>query len=87
MLWCITRNAITQESLVKFGEKTIAYCVWLSDVSGISTTRLVLGVISAMAEKELGERIFGFDYLKSRLNRDMEEKGIVTWDCLPPETS
>ena len=28
-------------------------------------------------QKELGEWNFGFDSLKSRLNRDMEEKGIV----------
>ena len=39
----------------------------------------------AMVEKELGERNFGFDSLKSRLNRDMEEKGIVARDVLPPE--
>ena len=37
-----------------------------------------------MKEKELGERNFGFDSLKSRLNHDMEEKGIVARDCLPP---
>jgi hypothetical protein len=43
-----------------------------------------MGFISAMVEKELGERNFGFDYLKY-MNRDMEEKGIVTRDCLPPE--
>ena len=60
-------------------------CVGLSDVSSISTTRLVVGIISAMVEKELGQRNFGFDSLKSRLNRDMEEKGIVARDCLPPE--
>ncbi|CAL8250921.1 unnamed protein product [Boreogadus saida] len=41
-------------------------------------------VISAMVEKELGERNFGFDSLKY-MNRDMEEKGIVACDCLPPE--
>ena len=35
---------------------------------------LVVGVISAMVEKELGERNFGFDSLKSRLNHDMEKK-------------
>ena len=28
---------------------------------------------------------FGFDSLKSRLNCDMEEKGIVGRDCLSPE--
>ena len=39
-----------------------------------------MGVPSAMIEKELGERNFGFDSLKSRLNHDMEEKGIVAWD-------
>ena len=50
--------------------------------SGISTTRLVVGVISAMVENELGERNFGFDSLKY-MNR--EEKGIVARDCLPPE--
>ena len=32
-----------------------------------------------------GERNFGFDSLKSRSNRHMEEKGIVAWDSLPPE--
>ena len=37
------------------------------------------------SEKELGERNFGFDSLKSRLKRDMEEKGIVSRDCLPPK--
>ena len=31
----------------------------------------------------MGERNFGFDLLKSRLNRDMQEEGIVVWDCLP----
>ena len=45
-------------------------CVGFSDVSGISTTRLVVGVIAAMVEKELGERNFGFDSLKY-MNRDM----------------
>ena len=30
-----------------------------------------------MVEKELGERNFGFDSLKSRLNLYMEKKGIV----------
>jgi hypothetical protein len=41
---------------------------------------LIVGVISAMAEKELGERNFGFDSLKY-MNLDMEEKGIVARDC------
>ena len=50
-------------------------------VSGISTTRLVVGVIAAKVEKELGERNFGFDSLKY-MNHDMEEKGIVTRDRL-----
>ena len=36
-----------------------------------------------MVEKELGERNFGFDALKSRLNCNMEETGIVARDCLP----
>ena len=31
-----------------------------------------MGVISAMVEKELGERNLRFDSLKSRLNRDMQ---------------
>ena len=44
--------------------------------SGIFTTRLVVGVISAMVEKELGERNFGFDSLKY-MTHDMEEIGIV----------
>ena len=44
-----------------------------SDVSGISTTRLVVGVISAIIEKECGEWNFGFDSLKY-MDRDMEEK-------------
>ena len=30
-----------------------------------------------MGEKELGERNFGFDSLKCKLKRDMEEKRIV----------
>ena len=41
-----------------------------------------MGVISAMVEKNWGERNFGFDSLKSRLNRDVEEKGIVARECL-----
>uniref|UniRef100_A0A8C5CVD5 Anoctamin n=1 Tax=Gadus morhua TaxID=8049 RepID=A0A8C5CVD5_GADMO len=52
-------------------------CVGFSEVSGTSKTRLVVGVVSAMVEKELGERNFGFDTLKSRLNCNMEEKGII----------
>ena len=40
-------------------------------------------VISAMVEKELRERSFGFDL--KYMNCDMEEKGIVARDCLPPE--
>ncbi|CAL8403892.1 unnamed protein product [Boreogadus saida] len=44
---------------------------------GTSTTRLVVGVISAIVEKEWGERNVGFDSLKSTLNRNMDEKGIV----------
>ncbi|CAL8310412.1 unnamed protein product [Boreogadus saida] len=46
--------------------------------------RLVLGVISAKVEKELGGRNFGFDSLKN-MNHDMEEKGIVGDECLPLE--
>ena len=42
----------------------------------MSTTRLVVGVISDMVEKELGERNFGFDTLKY-MNCVMEDKGIV----------
>ena len=53
-------------------------------VSGISTMRLVVGVISAMVEKELGGRNFGFDSLKN-MNHDIEEKGIVGGECLPLE--
>ena len=34
------------------------------DNRSISPTRLVVGVISAMVEKEFGERNFGFDSLK-----------------------
>ncbi|CAL8292213.1 unnamed protein product [Boreogadus saida] len=52
-----------------------------SDVSGISTTRLVVAVISAMVEKELGE--ITFDSLKY-MNLDMEEKGIVARHEAPP---
>ena len=40
-------------------------------------------VISAMVEKELGERNFDFVSLEN-MNHDMEEKGIVASDCLPP---
>ena len=56
-------------------------CIGFSDVSGTSTTRPVVGVISAMVEKELGEKNFGS--LKSRLN--MKEKGIDARDCLTTE--
>ena len=35
-----------------------------------------------MVENELGERNFGFDFLKN-MNHDMEEKGIVGGECLP----
>ena len=38
--------------------------------------------MSGVVEKELGKRNFGFDSLKSRLNHDLEEKGIVARDCL-----
>ena len=80
VLWRITRNTITSSlHLVKRLD-----CIGFSDLSGISTTRLVVGVISAVVEKDLGgERNFGFDSLKSRLNCDMEEKGIVARDCCP----
>ena len=44
-----------------------------------------MGVISATVKNELGERNFGFDSLKSRLNCDMELKGIVAPCRLPPE--
>ena len=54
------------------------------DVSGISTTRLAVGVITAMVGMELEERNFGFDSLKY-MNHDMEEKGIVPRECLPLE--
>ena len=53
--------------------------------SGISTTRLVVGVISAKVENELGGRNFGFDSLKN-MNYDMEEKGIAGGECLQLET-
>ena len=43
-----------------------------------------MGVISAIVEKELGERDFSFDSLKY-MNHDMEEKGIVARECLPLE--
>ncbi|CAL8282840.1 unnamed protein product [Boreogadus saida] len=46
--------------------------------------RLIVGVISAMVEKELGERNFGCDSLKY-MNHNMEEKGIVGRECLPLE--
>ena len=42
-----------------------AYYLW---TPGTSTTRLVVGVISAMVEKELGERNFGFDWLKGSVD-------------------
>ena len=51
--------------------------IGFSDSLLLPQKRLVVGVISAMVEKELGERNFGFDSLKSRLKRYMEEKGIV----------
>ena len=41
-----------------------------------------MGVISAMVEKEFGERNFGFDSLKY-MNRDMEEEGIVAQGHVP----
>ena len=53
-------------------------------VSGISTMRLLVEIITAIVEKELGERNFGFDSLKYT-NHDMEEKGIVARECLPLE--
>ena len=39
-----------------------------SDLKWAGTTRLVVGVISAMVEKEQGERIFGFASLNEPLN-------------------
>ena len=59
-------------------------CVVLSEVSGISTTRLVVGVNSAMVKRNWGERNFAFDSLKY-MNRDMQEKGIVARGSLLPE--
>ena len=46
--------------------------------------KTVVGVISAMFEKELGKRNFGFDSLKY-MNHNMEEKWIVASECLPLE--
>ena len=43
-----------------------------------------MGVISAIVEKELGERNFGFDSLEY-MNHDMEEKGMVARECLTLE--
>ena len=53
VLWHISRNTITQACihLVKRLD-----CMGFSEVSGMSTTRLVVGVISASVEKELGVR-------------------------------
>ena len=45
----------------------------------------MVGIISAMVEKELGERNFGFGSL-NYMNHDMEEKGIVARDCLQPDS-
>ncbi|CAL8360803.1 unnamed protein product [Boreogadus saida] len=53
------------------------------EFSGSSNRRLEIRT-GAMAEKEFGERIFGFDSLKY-MNHDMEEKGIVSRDFLPPK--
>ena len=53
-------------------------------ISGVSTTRLVVGVISAMVKKELGERNFGLDSPKY-MYHDVEEKGIVARECQPLE--
>ena len=57
-----------------------------SDVSGIPKMRLVVGVMSAMVEKEFGEMNFGFAALKY-MNREMKEKRIVTSDCLSEDKS
>ena len=65
----------------------------LKDFSDISDPfhnklRLIVGVITPLVEKELGERNSGFDSLKSRLDHDMEEKRIVAVcglaeECVP----
>ncbi|CAL8259298.1 unnamed protein product [Boreogadus saida] len=57
---------------------SLYWCIVWSSPSGVVSITVL-----AMVEKELGERNFGFDSLKN-MNRDMEEKGIVARDCLPP---
>jgi hypothetical protein len=52
-------------------------CVGFSECLVLPLQRLVVGVILALVEKDMGERNFGFDSLKSRLKRYMEEEGIV----------
>ena len=52
-------------------------CIGFSNSLVLPQQRVVVGVISAMVEKELGERNFGFKCLKSRFKRYMKEKGIV----------
>ena len=41
--------------------------------------RRLVGDISPMGDKELGERNFGFDSLKSRLNRTWRRKGLLSY--------
>ena len=90
-VWCCTllcysdnRSAVGVKVHNKqHNNASLRKCIWRKDVFSIFTMRLIVGVIWAMVEKELGERNLGFDSLKSRLNRDMEEKGIVAHDCFP----
>ena len=60
---CVCHTVVC-ECCTSLGVKTrMRGVLW---VSGLSTARLVVEVISAVGEKELGERNFGFDSLKSR---------------------
>ncbi|CAL8379100.1 unnamed protein product [Boreogadus saida] len=55
-----------------------------SRMEGLVRENTIIVSIEAKVEKELEENNFGFDCLKY-MNHDMEEKGIVSRDCLPPE--
>ena len=83
---CVCKYAHCNASVVHFFVILITVLVlvlqritrWFSEISGISTTRLIVGDISAMVEKELGEGNFGFD--SPELNEPQHEGER---DCSP----
>ena len=74
------------------GKVLFSYYVPSKDCVGFSNSLVLqqqvkthIGGYLGHGDDGIGERNFGFDTLKSRLKRDMEEKGIVAICSLPEE--